>query len=116
MQNQSPVELGGLIIADAKKVDIGAVDEAALAVEPGHPHRHWRRIRDQPKPFLALPERRFGKMAVGDVIALGEDAANPPGIVEDGLEDEVEKPFLERSSSLALKLDRHREAGKWLAA
>ena len=52
----APVIIDRLLVGDAQEVDIGAVDEAALAVELGHPHRHRRRIGDQPEPLLALAQ------------------------------------------------------------
>jgi hypothetical protein len=56
VDDRPPVIIDGLFVGDAEEVDIGAVDEAAPAVELGHPDRHRRRIRDQPEPFLALAQ------------------------------------------------------------
>ena len=46
MKHASPVEIDGFLIGYAEKIDIGAVDEVADAVEFGHPHQCRRAIGD----------------------------------------------------------------------
>ncbi len=55
-----------LLVGDAHEVDIGAVDEAPLAVELGHPHRHRRRIGDQAEALLALADPLLGRGVAAD--------------------------------------------------
>ena len=98
MDDGAPVEVDRFLVADPEELDIGAVDEASLAVELGHPHRHRRGIGDQPEALLALAKRGLGDDPLGDVIAVGEDAADRAVRIEDRLEDEVEQPFLARPS------------------
>ena len=50
----SPVEIDRILIGNAEELDIGAVDEAAVAIELGHPHQGRRAIGDQAEPLLAL--------------------------------------------------------------
>ena len=50
MDDGAPVEVERLLIRHSQELRISDVDEAALAVELGHPHRHRRGIRDQPEP------------------------------------------------------------------
>ena len=66
MDDVAPVVVDRLLVGDADEVDIGAVDEAALAVELGHPDRHRRRIGDQPETLLALAQPVFGRRVLAD--------------------------------------------------
>ena len=73
MVRQSKIQ--SLFIVDADEIDIGAVDEAALAIELGHPDRHRRRIGDQPETLLALAK----PLLLRRILVLADDGREDAG-------------------------------------
>ena len=63
MKSFTPIEIQSIRKGDAQKFVIRTVDELAKAVEPAHPHRHGRAIRDRPKPLFALGQNPFCEFA-----------------------------------------------------
>jgi hypothetical protein len=59
VEDRPPVESQRLVVSDAQKFDVGAVDEAPHPIEPGKPHRHRRGIGDQPE-FIGCGDVRYG--------------------------------------------------------
>jgi hypothetical protein len=52
-----PVEIERLIIGDAEERDIGAIDEAAPAIQPSHPYGDGGAVRDHAELVLAHRKR-----------------------------------------------------------
>ena len=59
MNDRTPIEPHRVFEAHANERSVGAVDEAALAIEPGQPHRDRRAIGDQPE-FIRCGDVRDG--------------------------------------------------------
>ena len=59
MNDRAPVEPQRVFVRHAEERGVGAVDEAALAIQPGQPHRDRRRIGDQPE-FIGCGDVRDG--------------------------------------------------------
>ena len=76
MKRFTPIESQRIRKRNAKKLVIGAVDELPEAVEPAHPHRHGRAIRDRPKPLFALGQNLFCEFAGRYVHNDGVEAQN----------------------------------------
>src|SRR5690606_7409047 len=58
----------GLVFAPAGKRVPGLADEGALAVDIGDPDHDGRTVRHLPETVLALPQRRLGSPAFGDLL------------------------------------------------
>ena len=83
MDDVAPVEIDRFLIGDAEELDIGAVDEAALAIELRHPDRHRRRIGDQAEPLLTLAQPPLGVRVAADRYDRTEQADDPAVLTED---------------------------------
>jgi hypothetical protein len=53
MDDPAPIEIERFLIGHVEEFAIGAVDEAAPAIERGDPYRHRRAVCDQAKFVLA---------------------------------------------------------------
>src|ERR1700733_10791560 len=63
MKSFTTIEIQSVHKGHAQKLVIGAIDKLSKTVEPAHPHRHGRAIRDRPKPLFALGQNPFCELA-----------------------------------------------------
>ncbi len=63
MKSFTPIEIQSVGEGNAQEFMIRAIDELPKAVEPAHPHRHGRAVRDRPKPLFALGQNPFCEFA-----------------------------------------------------
>jgi hypothetical protein len=63
MKSFTPIEIQSIRKRNAQELVIGAIDKLSKTVEPAHPHRHGRAIRDRPKPLFALGQNPFCEFA-----------------------------------------------------
>ena len=80
----------------ARPVEPAPVDVVELAVGPGGPGGLRIEFDGVAVMVLALAQREVGPMRVRDVDAVDQDARGRPGRVRDGLEHEIDDPFVGR--------------------
>ncbi len=81
MQRVAPIKVHGLVVGDAEKILISAVDEIPPAAQPRHPHRHWRAVGDRAEALLALGQNSFGELARGHVLNHAIHANDAPAFI-----------------------------------
>jgi hypothetical protein len=98
VQPRAPVQHQGLVIADARELDIGGVDEDPHAVLAADPHQGGGAVGQGAEPGLALAQALLGKAALGDLEIDPVDAQGAAGLVAHHLPAPVDPPLAARMS------------------
>ena len=65
--------------------------------------------------LVGIPQRSFGALLLGDVVAFGENAGNGAVALDDRLVHQIEDPLLQRRARLALDVHAHLAAHEGLS-